>query len=49
MKDRGGVNGVERDICDPVDLARLLRVSAERRGEHRSEASDEGSTVHSII
>jgi hypothetical protein len=33
---------------DPIHLSRLLRSGGERRGEHGSQAKDEGAAVHSI-
>jgi len=40
-------NGEQYQEPYPVDLRRRLRCSDKRRGEHGSQASDEGATVHS--
>jgi len=37
-----------KENTNASDPDRLLRLGGERRGEHGSEPSDEGSAVHSI-
>src|SRR5262245_15000273 len=33
-------------VSNPINPSRLLRLGGERRGEHGSQASDEGAAVH---
>jgi hypothetical protein len=42
------LRGTGPQHTDPVDLPWRTRLGGERRGEHGSEASDEGAAVHSI-
>jgi hypothetical protein len=44
----GGSGDVEGQEAYSSDLGRLLRLDAERRGEHGSKASDERAAIHSI-
>jgi hypothetical protein len=40
--------GIKREEAEPWGFPHLLRFTDERRGEHRSEASDEGAAIHSM-